>query len=94
MKTDKYFNFLYAVGAAIVIFGCWQKILHKEMADTFLTIGLLTEVAIFIILGIQELFAKKVPEVSSYPKVEGVDNSELTQSVNELNKTIKQVFNR
>jgi gliding motility-associated protein GldL len=37
------------VGAAVVIFGAWAKILHKPYADFMLTVGLLTEATIFLI---------------------------------------------
>lgn len=59
MKT-RIFNLIYSVAAAIVIFGAWQKIEHFRYADTFLTAGLLTEVVIFLIYGIQSLTS--VPE--------------------------------
>ncbi len=42
-------NFTYGVGAAIVIVGALFKILHWKGADTMLTIGLLTEAAIFCV---------------------------------------------
>ncbi len=48
-STDKWVNIVVCVGAAVVIFGAWAKILHKPYADTMLTIGLLTEAAIFLI---------------------------------------------
>jgi len=47
--TDKLVNIVVCVGAAVVIFGAWAKILHKSFADNMLTIGLLTEAAIFLI---------------------------------------------
>ncbi len=94
MKLEKIFNFVFAIGAAIVVYGALQKLTHKPSADVFLNIGLMTEVCIFIILGFQELFAKKPSEVASYPKLEATDNSELTKSVNQLNTTIKKIFNR
>jgi len=37
------------VGAAIVIFGAWAKLLHKPFADFMLTVGLLTEATIFVV---------------------------------------------
>jgi gliding motility-associated protein GldL len=37
------------VGAAVVIFGALQKILHTKLADFFLTAGLLTEALIFMV---------------------------------------------
>lgn len=50
--VDRLVNIIVCVGAAVVIFGAWQKILHKPQADLFLTIGLLTEAAIFLIYAI------------------------------------------
>lgn len=37
------------MGAAIVIFGAWQKITHQPWADFFLTAGLITEAIIFVV---------------------------------------------
>lgn len=45
-------NLLIGVGAAIVMVGALFKLTHKPGADIFLTIGLLTEAAIFFIQGI------------------------------------------
>jgi len=48
-QTDRIVNIIVCVGAAVVIFGAWAKILHKPYADIMLTIGLLTEAAIFLV---------------------------------------------
>jgi hypothetical protein len=48
-KQEKYLNIFVSVGAAVVIFGAWSKILHLEFADIMLTVGLLTEAAIFLV---------------------------------------------
>lgn len=48
-QTDKIVNIVVCVGAAVVIFGAWAKILHKPYADFMLTVGLLTEATIFLI---------------------------------------------
>lgn len=48
---EKLLNTFVSMGAAVVIFGAWQKILHASLADLFLTIGLLTEAAIFAVYG-------------------------------------------
>lgn len=48
-KVDKAVNVVVCMGAAIVIFGAWQKITHQPMADFFLTAGLLTEAFIFVV---------------------------------------------
>jgi len=42
-------NFVYGFGAAIVIVGALFKILHWPGANAMLTVGLLTEAAIFVI---------------------------------------------
>ncbi|MDX1938767.1 MAG: gliding motility protein GldL [Flavihumibacter sp.] len=48
-STEKLVNVIVCVGAAVVIFGAWAKILHKPFADWMLTVGLLTEAAIFLV---------------------------------------------
>lgn len=50
--TNRLVNIIVCVGAAVVIFGAWAKILHKSFADIMLTVGLLTEAAIFIVYAI------------------------------------------
>ena len=47
--TEKITNIIVSVGAAVVIFGAWAKILHLEFADLMLTVGLLTEAGIFLV---------------------------------------------
>ena len=42
-STERLINIIVCVGAAIVIFGALQKILHTPLANFFLTAGLLTE---------------------------------------------------
>jgi gliding motility-associated protein GldL len=42
-------NFVYGMGAAVVIVGAWAKILHLPIANTMITVGLLTEAFIFCI---------------------------------------------
>lgn len=46
---DKAINMIVCIGAAIVIFGAWQKITHQALADFFLTAGLITEAIIFVV---------------------------------------------
>jgi gliding motility-associated protein GldL len=50
--TNRLVNIIVCLGAAVVIFGAWAKILHKSFADIMLTVGLLTEAAIFIVYAI------------------------------------------
>jgi gliding motility-associated protein GldL len=48
-STEKMVNVIVCMGAAIVIFGAWQKITHQPWADFFLTAGLITEAIIFVV---------------------------------------------
>lgn len=48
-RTEIVVNVIVCVGAAIVLVGAWSKLLHLPIADTMLTIGLLTEAGIFIV---------------------------------------------
>ena len=48
-STERLINIIVCVGAAVVIFGALQKILHTKLADFFLTAGLLTEALIFLV---------------------------------------------
>jgi gliding motility-associated protein GldL len=45
-------NFVFGVGASVVIIGAWGKLTHQPWANVALTVGLLTEAAIFTMSGI------------------------------------------
>lgn len=49
---DRIVNVIVCVGAAVVIFGAWRKILHFPDADFWLTVGLLTEAGIFLVYAL------------------------------------------
>lgn len=51
-STERVVNVVVCMGAAIVIFGAWQKITHQPLADFFLTAGLITEAVIFVVYAI------------------------------------------
>lgn len=48
-KGQRFFNFSYSIGAAIVIWGALFKILHLAGGNTLLSIGMGTEVLMFIL---------------------------------------------
>ncbi|MEI6264641.1 MAG: gliding motility protein GldL [Sphingobacteriia bacterium] len=50
-KVTKWFDVGVSIAAAVVIFGALQKILHTEIADLMLKIGLGTEAVIFLGYG-------------------------------------------
>ena len=53
MITQRFFNFAYSIGAAIVIWGALFKILHLEWGNELLSIGMGTEVLMFIITAFE-----------------------------------------
>ena len=48
-STERLVNVIVCMGAAVVIFGAWEKITHQALADFFLTAGLITEAVIFVV---------------------------------------------
>lgn len=48
-KGQRFFNFAYSIGAAIVIWGALFKILHLPGGNTLLSIGMGTEVMMFLL---------------------------------------------
>ncbi|MBD5401859.1 gliding motility protein GldL [bacterium] len=48
-KGQRFFNFAYSIGAAIVIWGALFKILHLPGGSTLLCIGMGTEIAMFLL---------------------------------------------
>lgn len=51
-KVSKWFDVGVSIAAAVVIYGALQKILHTEIADLMLKIGLGTEALIFVGYGV------------------------------------------
>jgi len=88
---------VYGGGAAVVIIGAWAKILHLPIANTMLTVGLLTEAVIFIISCFEPPhmdtdWSRVYPEladdvnVTSVKKVEKKASSTTEQLDNMLSK--------
>lgn len=48
-RGQRFFNFSYSIGAAVVIWGALFKILHLPGGDTLLTIGMGTEIIMFFL---------------------------------------------
>ena len=49
-KGQRFFNFAYSIGAAVVIWGALFKILHLPGGNLLLSLGMGTEVHMFCIL--------------------------------------------
>ena len=52
---QRFFNFAYSIGAAVVILGALFKILHLEGGNEMLTIGMGTEVLMFILTAFDQI---------------------------------------
>jgi len=69
----------YGLGAAVVIVGALFKITHWKGADTMLTIGLLTEAAIFTVSAFEK--PHQEPDWTLvYPELSGLDSKEPKKS--------------
>ncbi|HEX3023679.1 MAG TPA: gliding motility protein GldL [Chitinophagaceae bacterium] len=54
--VSKWFDVGVSIGAAVVIYGALQKLLHTEYADKMLIVGLTTEACIFLGYGLLYIF--------------------------------------
>lgn len=78
-RTEVIVNAVVCVGAAVVIFGAWAKILHKPFADIMLTIGLMTEAFIFIVYAFLPPAPSHAPEIdvkgkTGNPALDSIDD--------------------
>jgi hypothetical protein len=93
MHIDKLLNSIFSFGAAVVIFGAWGKLEHKDFGDIAVTAGLLTETGIFCIYGFLEW--RKAPPQPDQP-VQGSaaagEIDELTDAMRQTNRILNQVF--
>jgi gliding motility-associated protein GldL len=85
--TDKLVNVFVCVGAAVVIFGAWAKILHLSFANFMLTVGLLTEAAIFLIYALLPPPGNEMAALAeALPKMSNTGNPAL----NSLDKMMQE----
>jgi len=88
-KIEKTVNTLVSLGAAVVIFGAWAKLLHKSFADFMLTVGLLTEAAIFLLYAFLPPAGNEMAEVAEALK----KNNESSPANDEIKKLIEKEIN-
>jgi len=75
-STERLVNVIVCMGAAIVIFGAWQKITHQPLADFFLTAGLITEAVIFVVYAFLPPPGSEMHAIAeALPKLAGNANS-------------------
>lgn len=90
---DKLMNTIYSFGAAIVIFGAWGKIEHKEFGSDALTAGLLTETGLFCVYGLLE-WRRRSQHHPDVPREEAdpAKAEELTATLEKTNRLMNKVF--
>jgi hypothetical protein len=90
---DKLMNTIYSFGAAVVIFGAWGKIEHKEFGSDALTAGLLTETGVFCVYGLLE-WRKRSQHHPDGPGEETDPGQveELTATLKKTNRLMNKVF--
>jgi len=93
MLFDKIINTIFSFGAALVVFGAWAKLEHKEFGNTALTIGMLVETGIFCMYGLLEWRKKSAQDSGNEPTAsERVDVGDLTDTMKETNQILNKVF--
>lgn len=68
-KGQRFFNFAYSIGAAIVIWGALFKILHLRGGNALLSIGMGTEVLMFVLTAFDRP-AKEYKWEKVYPELD------------------------
>jgi len=92
MNFEKIMNTLYSFAAAVVIFGAWAKLEHRDYGSLALTIGLLTETGIFLLYGLFE-WGKKPSEEAGPADPPGDEHAkELTTTLKQTNHLLNKVF--
>lgn len=90
-KTDRIVNVVVCMGAAIVIFGAWQKITHQPLADFFLTAGLLTEAVIFVVYAILPPPGSEMHAIAeALPKLAGNNGNGSNPALAKMDKMMQE----
>ena len=94
MQFEKIMNTLYSFAAAVVIFGAWAKLEHKDYGSLALTVGLLTEVGIFCIYGLMEWSKPPAGAGPTPPPASPgtVQSEDLTSTLKQTNDLLNKVF--
>jgi len=75
-KGQRFFNFAYSIGAAIVIWGALFKILHLPGGNALLSIGMGTEVLMFILTAF-DTPPKEYKWEDVFPALRGEEDAEV-----------------
>lgn len=85
-KINHILEITFSIGAALVILGAYGKIIHASWGGYMLSIGMITEVVLFLASGIILIFDKPVT-----PTYTALEISELQKNITSLNKTLSVI---
>lgn len=85
-KINHILEITFSIGAALVILGAFGKIIHASWGGFMLSVGMITEVLLFLASGLILLFDKPVT-----PTYTAVEISELQHNIASLNKTLSVI---
>ncbi len=82
-KINHVLEVTFSIGAALVILGAYGKIIHASWGGFMLSVGMITEVLLFLTSGLILIFDKPVT-----PTYTALEISELQHNLASLNKTL------
>ena len=85
-KINHILEITFSIGAALVILGAYGKIIHASWGGFMLSVGMITEVILFLASGLILIFHKPVT-----PTYTAVEINELQHNINVLNKTLSVI---
>jgi hypothetical protein len=85
-KINHILEITFSIGAALVILGAYGKIIHASWGGLMLSVGMITEVLLFLASGIILIFNKPVT-----PTYTALEISELQHNIASLNKTLSVI---
>lgn len=86
-KGQRFFNFAYSIGAAIVIWGALFKILHLPGGNALLSIGMGTEVLMFILTAFDRP-PKEYKWEDVFPALRGEEDAEVRGGISGVGGTV------
>ena len=85
-KINHVLEVTFSIGAALVILGAYGKIIHASWGGFMLSVGMITEVLLFLTSGIILIFHKPVT-----PTYTTLEISELQHNITAINKTLSVI---
>ena len=88
-KINHGLEIIFSIGAALVILGAYGKIIHASWGGFMLSVGMITEVFLFLATGIILIFDK--PSKTITPTYTALEISELQNKISSLNKSLSTI---